>query len=161
MRLLLISGHGAGDPGAVGEYRGRTWREADETRRVTAAVAEALKGDWDVTIYPTDRNAFDDHQKGTLAAVAQFRRYDYVLEIHFNAYRQTAERIMQVTTSPVVYVAAALAVVVVAAVAFALVRRRQQRKKEEAERMERILDTPLEKFGDKDVEDLAQKYEDK
>ena len=57
--------------------------------------------------------------------------------------------------------AAALAVVVVAAVAFALVRRRQQRKKEEAERMERILDTPLEKFGDKDVEDLAQKYEDK
>ena len=44
MKLLLISGHGAGDPGAVGEYRGRTWREADETRRVTAAVAEALDG---------------------------------------------------------------------------------------------------------------------
>lgn len=81
MNLLLISGHGAGDPGAVsGGYR-----EADETRKMTALIAEALQGAADVTIYPTDRNAFDDYKKGTLAAVAQFSQYDYVLEIHFNA----------------------------------------------------------------------------
>ena len=110
------------------------------------------------------RTVLDDEAIEIFAGYLAQNYADYSLtedELFSNAYRQTAERIMQVTTSPVVYVAAALAVVVVAAVAFALVRRRQQRKKEEAERMERILDTPLEKFGDKDVEDLAQKYEDK
>lgn len=85
MNLLLISGHGAGDPGATSYITGRTRREADETRRVTAAVAKALDGYCGVTIYPTDRNAYDDYRKGTLAAVAQFSRYDCVLEIHFNA----------------------------------------------------------------------------
>ena len=85
MKLLLISGHGAGDPGATSYITGRTRREADETRRVTAAVAKALDGYCGVTIYPTDRNAYDDFRKGTLAAAAQFSRYDCVLEIHFNA----------------------------------------------------------------------------
>lgn len=82
-------------------------------------------------------------------------------ELFSNTYRQTAERIMQVTTSPVVYVSVAVAVVVVALVAFVLLRRKQQRKREESERMERIMNTPLDKFGDKDVEDLAKKYEEK
>ena len=85
MRLLLISGHGAGDPGATsGGYR-----EADETRKMTSAVAEYLNGLADVTIYPTDRNAYDDYRKGTLNAVAMFLQYDYVLEIHFNAFKQS------------------------------------------------------------------------
>lgn len=87
MRLLLISGHGAGDPGATsGGYR-----EADETRKMTRAVAEYLDGLADVTIYPSDRNAFEDSRKGTLQAVAQFAGYDYVLEIHFNAFRQSPQ----------------------------------------------------------------------
>lgn len=85
MNLLLISGHGAGDVGATSYIAGRTRREADETRRVTAAVAKALDGYCGVTIYPTDRNAYEDYKKGTLAAVAQFSQYDYVLEVHFNA----------------------------------------------------------------------------
>lgn len=89
MNLLLISGHGAGDPGATSYITGRTRREADETRRVTAAVAKALDGYCGVTIYPTDRNAYEDYKKGTLAAVAQFSRYDYVLEVHFNALSQS------------------------------------------------------------------------
>lgn len=90
MNLLLISGHGAGDVGATSVITGRTRREADETRRVTAAVAKALDGCCGVTIYPTDRNAYEDYKKGTLAAVAQFSRYDYVLEVHFNALSQSA-----------------------------------------------------------------------
>lgn len=86
MKLLLISGHGAGDPGAVsGGYR-----EADETRHMTAAVAEYLDGLADVTVYPTDRNAYEDSRKGTLHAIAGFAQYDYVLEIHFNAFRPSA-----------------------------------------------------------------------
>ena len=86
MKLLLISGHGAGDPGAVG----CGCREADETRKMTKAVAEYLEGLADVTIYPTDRNAYEDYRKGTLHSVASFRTYDYVLEIHFNAVQASA-----------------------------------------------------------------------
>lgn len=81
MNILLISGHGAGDPGAVGNGK----READETRRVTAALKPLLDGYADVTVYPTDRNAYADYQSGTLASVAKFSQYDFVLEVHFNA----------------------------------------------------------------------------
>ena len=88
MRILLISGHGAGDSGATGTFGGRAWHEADETRRVTAAVAADLRAaGWEAERYPVDRNAYEDYRKGTLAAIAQFARYDYVLEIHFNAFR--------------------------------------------------------------------------
>ena len=85
MNLLLISGHGAGDPGVTAAIHGRAYREADEARKVTAALREALEGSCSVTVYPTDRNAFEDYKKGTLSAVARFPQYDYVLEIHFNA----------------------------------------------------------------------------
>lgn len=85
MKLLLISGHGAGDPGATSSIGGVAYREADETRRVTAAISKALAAYCDVTVYPTDRNAYEDYKKGTLAALAGFSAYDYVLEVHFNA----------------------------------------------------------------------------
>lgn len=85
MNLLLISGHGAGDPGATSTIDGKTYREADETRRVTAALAKALAAHCDVAVYPTDRNAYDDYRKGTLGSVAKFPDKDFVLEIHFNA----------------------------------------------------------------------------
>lgn len=81
MNILFISGHGAGDPGAVGCGR----QEADETRRVTAALRPILSEYASVTVYPTERNAFSDYKNGTLASTAQFQRYDYVLEVHFNA----------------------------------------------------------------------------
>ncbi len=81
MKLLLIAGHGAGDPGAVGNG----FQEATETRKVVAALAQALDGCCDVATYPTDRNAYSDYKAGKLNATAQFAQYDYVLEIHFNA----------------------------------------------------------------------------
>ena len=86
MRLLLIAGHGAGDPGAVSG----AWQEAEETRRVAAAVAAALAGRADVDLYPTARNAYADWKSGALDALARFARYDYVLELHFNAFRADA-----------------------------------------------------------------------
>ena len=85
MKLLLISGHGAGDPGAVSG----AWKEADETRKVTQALKEALDGYCDVAIYPVDRNAYTDYRSGQLNVTAQFTKYDYVLEIHFNAVSQS------------------------------------------------------------------------
>ena len=81
MKLLLIAGHGAGDPGAVGN----SYQEATETRKVVAALSQALEGCCDVDTYPTDRNAYSDYKAGQLSKTAQFARYDYVLEIHFNA----------------------------------------------------------------------------
>lgn len=81
MRILLISGHGAGDVGAVGN----NCKEANETRNMTKLIAEYLKGTADVSIYPTARNAYYDYRKGLLGSTANFGWYDYVLEIHFNA----------------------------------------------------------------------------
>lgn len=85
MNILLISGHGAGDPGAVSNINGVQYREADQTRRVTAALKEILSHYCDVTVYPTAHNAYYDYQKGNLKQTASFSKYDYVLEIHFNA----------------------------------------------------------------------------
>lgn len=90
MKLLLISGHGAGDPGATATINGKRYYEFTEARIITAELSNALKPYCDVTVYPADRNAYQDYQKGTLAAVAQFARYDYVLEIHFNAIKAGA-----------------------------------------------------------------------
>lgn len=86
MNILLISGHGAGDPGSIGNGK----READETRRVTAALQLELSKYANVIVYPTDRNAYQDYQNSTLASVAQFFSYDYVLEVHFNALSASA-----------------------------------------------------------------------
>lgn len=76
-----------------------------------------------------------------------------------NAFAQTGERIMSVTPSPVVPVVIGFVVIVVVAGVCVLVLVRAQAKKREAERMQQILSTPLEQFGDKDVEERAKKYE--
>lgn len=87
MNILLIAGHGAGDSGAVGTYNGKQYKEAEETRKVVAALQKALSGSCNVTVYPTSRNAFEDHKKGALSSTANFGKYNYVLEVHFNAFQ--------------------------------------------------------------------------
>ena len=79
MKILLIAGHGAGDPGAVGYGT-----ESTETRRVLNEV-KALFGGYDVIVdvYPTNRNAYADIGNGSLQV--NFANYDYVFEIHFNS----------------------------------------------------------------------------
>lgn len=84
MSILLIAGHGAGDPGAVsGKYR-----EADEARKVVSALRKRLGGA--CAVYPTDRDGYQDYKKGTLRSVAQFQDYDLVLEVHFNAFKASS-----------------------------------------------------------------------
>lgn len=88
MKILLIAGHGAGDPGAVATIKGKKYREADETRALVSYIVPALKEyGVDVTVYDTGRNAYSDYKSGALASIAQFSKYDYVLEIHFNAFK--------------------------------------------------------------------------
>ena len=84
MKILLISGHGAGDVGACAKIKGKTYKEAEETIVMVKKIKEQL-APYDVTVdlYPTDRNAYEDAKAGCLKA--DFSKYDYVLEIHFNA----------------------------------------------------------------------------
>ncbi|MBQ9168771.1 MAG: N-acetylmuramoyl-L-alanine amidase [Oscillospiraceae bacterium] len=83
MKLLLISGHGAGASGATAEHNGIAYREADLTREVTAWLAAEMEKYCETDIYPIDRDAFQDANSGRLAV--DFSEYDYILEIHFNA----------------------------------------------------------------------------
>ena len=45
MKILLISGHGYGDPGAIGTCNGVKYKEADLTREVVSALAPLLGAD--------------------------------------------------------------------------------------------------------------------
>ena len=53
-----------------------------------------------------------------------------------------------------------VAVVAVGGVVYLVAKNRKAKQEAERKRTEEILNTPLEKFGDTDIEDLADKYED-
>lgn len=83
MKILLIAGHGAGDPGAIGNG----YKEADLTRELVRLISESLtEYQVDVDIYNMGHNAFKDAQNGTL----KLGNYDYLLEVHFNAYNDSS-----------------------------------------------------------------------
>lgn len=85
MKILLISGHGAGDSGAVGCGA----KEADLTRQGSYLLEGKLKSyDCKVDRYPTARNAYEDNKNGKLAV--SFSSYDLIVEIHFNSYNGEA-----------------------------------------------------------------------
>ena len=108
------------------------------------------------------RSVIDDEAVEILAAYLE-RNYDDMSlseeQIFSNTFAQTGEHIMSKTVSPAIPLAGAVIVVVIAGVIVFIVVRRRQAKKEEADRMERILNTPLEEFGDKNLEDLEKKYQ--
>lgn len=79
MKILLISGHGAGDPGAVSQFG----KEADETIYMVEEIKKTLSAYAQVDLYPTGRNAYKDAKAGKLAV--DFGNYGYVLEVHFNS----------------------------------------------------------------------------
>lgn len=109
------------------------------------------------------RTVMDDEAAEVLADYLWKHYQDYNIseeEIFSNAFADTADRIMSVTPSPWPIVAGCAAVIIVAVVVFVLVRRRQQAKQREAERMEQILNTPLETFEDSALDDLEKKYAD-
>lgn len=78
MRILLISGHGNGDSGAVGNG----YKEADLTRELVNLIAPKLREYATVDIYNPTRNAYQDVKNGAF----YISNYDYALEIHFNAH---------------------------------------------------------------------------
>lgn len=85
MKILLISGHGAGDSGAVGCGH----KEADLTRTATNILAGKFAAyDVSVTRYPVARDAYQDNRNGSLAV--HLDGYDLVIEVHFNSYNGDA-----------------------------------------------------------------------
>ena len=86
-------------------------------------------------------------------------------EVFSDAFSETAGRIMAAAeeeerghTTMLVVGGVILVVAIGAGVAY-VVRKRKAQQEEKQKQMEDILNTPLEKFGDQRVEDLADKYE--
>lgn len=79
MNILIISGHGDGDPGAVN----LGYREADLTRELAKLVKDSLSPYATVHIADTSKNWFRHICK--FGNKFNFTPYDYVLELHFNS----------------------------------------------------------------------------
>ncbi len=81
-----------------------------------------------------------------------------------NSFRDAANRIMTITKSPwisaMTTIAIVFGVVVLAILLFIWWRHAKNQKNLEAKRTAEMLNTPLEKFDDVEIEDLAKKYED-
>ena len=80
-------------------------------------------------------------------------------QIFSKAFADTGARIMTVTKSPVVPLAICAAVIVAVIAIALLIKRQRDQRERESQRMEQILNAPLEKFGDHETESLARKYE--
>lgn len=85
MKVLIISGHGAGDPGAIAKIKGKKFLEATETVIMAKKLKTALNkySGISVSIYPTSRDAYADVLNKKCKV--NFADYDYILELHFNA----------------------------------------------------------------------------
>ena len=108
------------------------------------------------------KTVMDDEAIAILADYLDRYYNDYSIseeEIFSKAFEDTGERIMTVTKSPAGTIAVCFTVVIVAGLVFVALKKRREQKEKEQKRMEDILKTPLEKFGDQDVENLAKKYE--
>lgn len=85
MKILLISGHGAGDSGACG----CGFKEADLTRTATNILAGKLAAyDVSTTRYPVARDAYQDNRNGKLQV--DFSSFGLIVEVHFNSFNGSA-----------------------------------------------------------------------
>ena len=114
------------------------------------------------TVGSQAKTVMDDEAIAILADYLDRYYNDYSIseeEIFSKTFEDTGERIMTVTKSPAGTIAVCVAVIIVAALVFVTLKKRREQKEKEQRQMEDILKTPLEKFGDQDVENLAKKYE--
>lgn len=83
MKILLIAGHGQGDPGAVGNG----YRECDLTREAVSNIGKYLKCFAEVEIFDFNRDMYKYIKSGSKYP---FTDFDYVFEVHFNALNKNA-----------------------------------------------------------------------
>jgi hypothetical protein len=93
--------------------------------------------------------------------IDRYYHYDISDEEFFSrAFADAAKRIMTVHRSPWIPVLIVLGIVVIILIGFFWWRKAKEQKNREAAETERILNTPLDTFGEDSVEDLAKKYQD-
>ncbi len=78
MRILLVAGHGDGDPGACANG----YKESELTRDFVDLLIAHLSQYAQVDIFDTSKNMYRYLKSGR---TFNFSPYDYILEIHFNA----------------------------------------------------------------------------
>jgi uncharacterized membrane protein len=81
-------------------------------------------------------------------------------EFFSKAFKDGADRIMTVTRSPWITVFKVFGVIILVIVLFVWWKKHKEQKNLEAKRREELLKTPLDRFGDKEAEDLMKKYQD-
>ncbi len=78
MKLLLIAGHGGGDPGACASG----YKEADLTRELANMLVPKLSQYAEVELFDTSKDMYTYLKNG---GSCNFKNYGYVFELHFNA----------------------------------------------------------------------------
>ncbi len=81
-------------------------------------------------------------------------------EFFSKSFKDAADRIMKVTRSPWITVFIVIGLVVLAFVLFLWWKKHMEQKNLEAKRREEILNTPLDRFGEAEAEELTKKYQD-
>jgi len=81
MRILLIAGHGAGDPGAVA----LGLQEQNLTRELVKLINKKLSQYATVDVFDTSKNMYKYLKAGNKF---NFKNYNYAVEIHFNAFNK-------------------------------------------------------------------------
>lgn len=86
MKILLIAGHGDGDPGAIGN----NYKECTLTRNFIREVynlSSEFSEELELTLYDTSKDCYKENKKGN---IVDFSKYDYTIEIHFNSFSDTS-----------------------------------------------------------------------
>lgn len=78
-----------------------------------------------------------------------------------NSFRDAADRIMDVTTSPWIPVLSIFGVVIVLYILYKWWKSKQETKEKEAKRTDDMLNKPIDTFGRSEAEELSKKYQDK
>lgn len=100
----------------------------------------------DILLDYLDRNYYDDNLTDE--------------EYFSQSFREAADRIMEVTTSPWIPVLIIFGVLAVLYLLFRWWKSRQADKEREAKRTEEMLSRPIETFGSSEADELAKKYDD-
>lgn len=87
MRILLVAGHGNGDPGACANG----YSEANLTREFVPALTSQLSQYAQVDVFDTAKNMYTYLKNG---GTYDFSPYGYILELHFNAGGGTGTEIL-------------------------------------------------------------------
>lgn len=83
LKILLIAGHGQGDPGACSMMSGAKYQEYQYTRELVTNLSKCFtNANADVEVYDFSKNCYKQNKAGT---GPDFSQFDYVFEVHFNA----------------------------------------------------------------------------